>query len=208
MFSRSRLFLFAKLGMSALLLAGCLTSAPPATLYDFGSIVPKMDEQVFPPDFPALDVSRVGAPAWLQSTLIYYRQEQVNEQQTRFYTQSRWNMVPSELIRENIRAQIYAAGGSLGGGRAVHADELRLVLYVQEFSHYFSSATVSEGRFAFTAAISQKGEVIAQRAFYAAVPAKTPDAQGGVKALSEAVHAATAEMLLWIVQSHNQSGSR
>ena len=208
MFSGRRLLLFAKLCVSSFLLAGCFSSVPPATLYDFGPILPGEAEQVIPPGFPALDVSRVGAPAWLQNTLIYYRQAHVNEQQTRFYIQSRWNMTPSELIRENIRARIYAAGGALGGGRIVHADELRLVVNIKEFSHYFLNDSASEGRVTFTVSVLRKGEVIAQNIFYAAVPAATPDAQGGVKALSEAVNTATAEMLVWIVQSQNQGGPR
>ena len=207
MFSTSRLLLFVKLSLSSFLLAGCFSSVPPATLYDFGP--PHLEEErLIPPGFPALDVSRVASPAWLQNTLIYYRQAHVNEQQTRFYTQSRWNMTPSELLREKIRARIYASGGALGGGRIVHADEMRLVVNIKEFSHYFLNDSVSEGRIILTVSVLQKGEVIAQRAFYASSPAATPDAQGGVRAMSEAVSIAISEMLVWLVQNRPQGDTR
>lgn len=204
MIKRMHLLLGCLVAVCGFLLSGCaIESQPPAILYDLGppSLVPT--EKALPSDMPVLSVSRVTASDWLSSSMMYYRLEQVNDQQTRFYTLSRWNMPPSNLFQNRLKSRIVSAGGEISVGR-VQGERLRLVIYVEDFSQYFSDASHSEARIVLRVSILGKKGMIAQKRFLQTVPSKTPDAAGGAQALSVATDDVITEILAWIVSNYQK----
>ncbi|MDL2284573.1 PqiC family protein [Oxalobacter sp. OttesenSCG-928-P03] len=181
-----------------------MNSQPPATLYDLGPPSSMPAEKALPPDMPTLVVFRVNSPDWLGNTMMYYRLTHVNEQQTRFYTLSRWNMPPPKLFRDRLKSRIVSAGGEIGGGRMPRAEQLRLVVHLEDFSQYFLDDSNSEGRVALRVSVLNKDALVAQKSFLHTVTAPTPDASGGAQALSLATDEVIAQILLWIVENYKK----
>lgn len=206
MMKRSPLFFSCLLAAFCLLLSGCAlqTSQPPSTLYDLGPASSLPSEKTLPEDMPTLVVFRVNAPDWLNNTKMYYRLAHVNDQQTRFYTLSRWNAQPPKLFRDRLKSRIVAAGGEIGGGRAHKVNQLRLIVHVEDFSQYFSDDSNSEARIALRISVLDRDGLIAQKSFLQTAPASTPDAPGGAKALSVATDEVISEILRWIVQNYKK----
>ena len=202
MMKKSRFSFLALLFSGVLLMAGCaMTSQPPATLYDLGPLSSMPTERTLTPEIPPLVIFRVQSPEWLNNSMMYYRLGHVNEQQTRFYTQSRWNMSPPKLFRERLRARIAAAGGELGGERSRDREQLRIIVHVEDFSQYFYDDSNSEARISVRATLLDRDGAVSQKVFFQAAPAKTPDAPGGAQALSVATDALITEMFYWIVEA-------
>lgn len=209
MMKRPYLFFSSLLAVCCLFLSGCAlqSSQPPATLYDLGPASSMPAEKTLPEGMPTLVVFRVNAPDWLNNTQMYYRLAHVNDQQTRFYTLSRWNAQPPKLFRDRFKSRIVAAGGEIGGGRAPKADQLRLIIHVEDFSQHFLDDSNSEGRIALRVSVLGKDGLIAQKSFLHTVAAPSPDAPGGAKALSVATDEVITEVLLWIVQNYKKGES-
>lgn len=208
---KPRHFFFSSLlAACCLILSGCAlqSSQPQATLYDLGPSSSMPSEKMLPDDVPTLVVFRVNSPDWLNNTQMYYRLKHVNEQQTRFYTLSRWNVAPPKLFRDRLKSRIVAAGGEIGGGRMPRADQLRLIVNVEDFSQYFTDDSNSEGRVALRVTVLGKDGLLAQKSFLHAVAAASPDAPGGAKALSVAADEVISEILLWIVENYKKDESR
>jgi cholesterol transport system auxiliary component len=109
--------------------------------------------------------------------------------------------VRQQLARE--RAVIdpgESAGLARNGGVAPRV--LRIDL--EEFTHFFESQGQSWGLLRLRATLTDNtpaGEkLLAQRSFVVRRPAPTPDASGGVRALTAAVDAAADEIAQWLVQ--------
>lgn len=207
MMKPSRFFfasLFAALGM---LFSGCaFHSQPPATLYDLGLPSSMPENRILPAGMPRLLVFQVNAADWLNSSKMYYRLGQVNAQQTRFYTLSRWNTQPAKLFRERLQSRILSSGGEIGSGRVADADELRLIVHLEDFSQYFHDADHSEGRVALRILVTGKKGVFLQKSFLYTVPAQSQDAAGGAAALADATDGVIADMLQWIGENYPQAG--
>lgn len=203
-------FFFSLLATCCLILSGCAlqSSQPQAVLYDLGPPSSMPSEKMLPDDVPRLVVFRVNSPDWLNNTQMHYRLLHVNELQTRFYTLSRWSVQPPKLFRERLKSRIVAAGGEIGGGRAQRADQLRLVVNIEDFSQYFADNSHSEGRIALRVSVLGKDGLVAQKSFLHTVAAASPDAPGGAKALSVAADEVITEILLWIVENYKRGESR
>ncbi|WAW08978.1 PqiC family protein [Oxalobacter vibrioformis] len=200
------LFFSSLLAACCLFLSGCAlqSSQPPATLYDLGPSSSMPSDRLLPDDMPTLVVFRVNASDWLNNTKMYYRLAHVNDQQTRFYTLSRWNESPPKQFRDRLKSRIVSAGGEIGGARAPRAGQLRLIVNIEDFSQYFTDDSHSEGRIALRVSVLGKDGLVAQKSFLHAVAASTPDAPGGTKALSVATDEVIAEILLWIVENYKK----
>ncbi|MCM1128474.1 MAG: ABC-type transport auxiliary lipoprotein family protein [Alistipes senegalensis] len=199
MIKQSRFFLLGLFAALGIFLSGCaFNSQPQAVLYDLGLPSSMPEERLLPAGMPRLLVFQVNAADWLNSSKMYYRLAQVNEQQTRFYTLSRWNTQPPKLFRERLQSRILALGGEIGSGRIADADELRLMVHIEDFSQYFHDADYSEGRIALRVSVTGKNGVFLQKSFLAAVPAPSQDAAGGVRALAAATDGVIVEILQWI----------
>jgi len=210
--SRSRV---AVLAMAASLLLGACGALPDkpqrATLYDFGPGADSgggLPEAASAAQRPAITLPEIDASGRLDGTQMLYRLGYADAQALRAYSQARWSLPPSQLLRQRLRdglaaqrtvlALDEAAGIARTEGRV--PDVLRITL--DEFSHYFESPSSSGGLVRVRATLLRStpagDRVIAQRSFSARSPASTNDAPGGVKALAAASDAMVRELAAWI----------
>ena len=202
---------FASLILVALLAgcAGIVDKPVRPTLYDFGPGQTSAPAASAPTRAPLVlaDVDAAGA---LDGSAVLYRLAYADDHQLRPYAQARWSAPPPQLVRQRLREQIgrdrivlnpgEGAALARSGGSLPRA--LRIEL--EEFSHLFSSTTESVGLVRLRATLLENtagGEkLLSQRNVVVQRPAPTPDAPGGVRALTAAVDAAAAELVQWLAQ--------
>lgn len=198
-------FFFSFFAALCLLFSGCaFNSQPAAMLYDLGPASFEAKEYVLPNEMPRLLVSQVNAADWLNSSKMYYRLAQVNDQQTRFYTLSRWNTRPSKLFSERFQSAALASGSEVGNGGMAVPDEWRVTVHIEDFSQYFYDEAKSEGRIALRVSVAAKGGSLLQKRFLRAEPAMSPDAAGGAAALAAATDGIIADILQWVGENYRR----
>jgi cholesterol transport system auxiliary component len=183
-----------------------LQPQPRAVVYDFGpgAIAEVAADRMAP--LPTLVLADVESSAALDSTAVLYRLGYSDAQQLRPYAQSRWSMVPAQLVRQRLREQLGLRRAVLHAaqGLATNKPVLTLRLELDEFSHWFESAERSSGLVRMRATLAQpEGGVerlLAQRSFVVQRPASSADATGGVRALTAATDALILEMEQWLGQ--------
>jgi len=204
-------------------LTGCaLPTAPtPPAVYDFGvgppRNVPASTHR--PPAQAALIVGEIETAPALDSTAMLYRLAYANPQQLQPYAQARWSMPPAQLLRQRLRARLgehhllLNAGDRLAESVKTNATPtsqptppqpvLSLRLELEEFSQLFDTPQQSAGLLRLRATLTQASptgeQLIAQRSFTLQRAAPSPDAAGGVQALSEATEAVALEVGAWVV---------
>ncbi|RQO63936.1 hypothetical protein DBV14_01675 [Variovorax sp. KBW07] len=207
----------------ALLAAGCgvLPDKPArATLYDFGpgpgATAATAAKTAAPAAAtrPTLALAEFESNTRLDGTQILYRLGYADANELRPYGQSRWSLPPAQLLRQRLRDTLTERRMVLGPEESATMarakgevpDTLRISL--DEFSHYFDSATGSVGlvRLRATLVRSAPGgdRVLGQRMFTVRSPAPSADAPGGVKALIAASDGAVAEVVQWVDQLQQQ----
>ena len=186
----------------AVALGGCAAvrkaPAPDAT-YDLGTASSKpfsAPAQKLPP----LSVAQASAPAWLDSTRMFYRLDYANGQQPRPFASSRWSTPPAQLFEQRLKSRLGQAGGEVLSASYGAMRVPVLYLDVDEFSQVFESPTQNTAHVTVRAAVLQNRILIGQRTFTKKVPAPTADAPGGVQALAEASDAVIADMMTWLAQ--------
>ena len=200
--------------ISVLALAtGCSVIDKPtrATTYDFGPGELSTQVAASPP-VPALpplaiaDIATSGGA--LENQAVLYRLGYVDAQQLRPYSQARWTMPPAQLVRQRMRDRLSQQrvvlnareGVALNRSQNTNLPMLRLEL--EEFSQLFSTPDTSIGLIRLHATlveITPAGErLVAQRNLSVQRPATTPDAAGGVRALTAATDAAIDELDAWL----------
>ena len=184
------------------LLAGCsvLSEPPRAAVYDFGApsaaAADSDTRQVLPP----LVLGQIGATQTLDSSALLYRLAYANDQQLRPYSLARWSAPPAELVRQRLRERLSADRtvlGPLDPGAA-----LTLKIDLDEFSQLFTSASESVGLVRLNATLTRSNlngeQPVAQRSVTMRKAAATPDAAGGVQALTAATDAAADDIAQWL----------
>ncbi|CAN7168126.1 ABC-type transport auxiliary lipoprotein family protein [Variovorax paradoxus] len=206
-------------GLALLLLAGCsaLPDKPArATLYDFGPGPAAPAPAANPPAaaLPTLALAEIESNTRLDSTQILYRLGYADANELRPYGQSRWSLAPAQLLRQRLRDALAERRTVLGPEESATIaraegkvpDTLRISL--DEFSHYFDSASSSAGLVRLRATLIRGttggDRVLGQRSFTVRRPAPSADAPGGVKALAAATDAAVAEVVQWVDQLPRQ----
>ncbi|WP_436301233.1 ABC-type transport auxiliary lipoprotein family protein [Variovorax paradoxus] len=207
-------------GLALLLLAGCsaLPDKPArATLYDFGpGPAAPAPAAANPPAaaLPTLALAEIESNTRLDSTQILYRLGYADANELRPYGQSRWSLAPAQLLRQRLRDALAERRTVLGPEESATIaraegkvpDTLRISL--DEFSHYFDSASSSAGLVRLRATLIRGttggDRVLGQRSFTVRRPAPSADAPGGVKALAAATDAAVAEVVQWVDQLPRQ----
>ena len=214
--------------VSVAVLAGCSALPDKPTrpvLYDFGpgSVAPQTMTREAP--LPAVgleDITTVGGA--LDNTALLYRLAYTNAQQLRPYAEARWTTPPAQLVRQRLREKlserrpVFGARDGLAVSRpavppvagqpkppsagVLEPLPLRLRLELEEFSHLFTAPETSVGVIRLRATlidISLGSErLVGQRSIVVQRPATTPDAPGGVRALTAATDAAIAELDQWL----------
>jgi cholesterol transport system auxiliary component len=197
-------------------LAGCAGLAPDkparATLYDFGPGVTTAQPPGEQRPSPSLVLADIDASGSLDGSAVLYRLGYVNPNELRPYAHARWSAPPPQLIRQRLRQQLARERAVLdpGDSAALARDSgaaLRVLrLDLEEFSHVFESQAQSWGLLRLRATLMDNtpaGEkLLAQRSFVVRQPALTPDAPGGVRALSAATDAAAEQIGQWLAQLH------
>lgn len=164
-----------------LTLAACAggRGAPPAATYDFG---PRPSEAGV--DGAASAAARpvsleLRLAPWLDTPAVNYRLAYDDASRLMAYSQSRWAAPAGQLLNLRLRQQL---GGGNGG--------CALRLEVDEFTQVFDSPTQSRGVLQGRMTLFDKQrKLIFERPFSVEKPAPSPDARGGVVALSLAADA-------------------
>lgn len=204
---------------AALLVAGCgaLPDKPArTTLYDFGpGLTAPAAAAPAAATLPTLALAEFDSNSRLDGTQILYRLGYADANELRPYGQSRWSLPPAQLLRQRLRDTLSERRTVLGPeesatisrSRGETPDTLRISL--DEFSHYFDSASASVGLVRLRATLVRSApagdRVLGQRTFTVRRPASSADAPGGVKALISASDAAMAEVVQWVDQLQQQT---
>jgi len=194
------------------LVAGCgaLPDKPlRATLYDFGPGL-QASAPAAAPTQPPLLLAEVDAPVSFDGSPIMYRLGYGDVHQLRPYALARWSAPPAQLVRQRLREQlgrdrlVLDAEEALALARSSGARPRVLHVELEEFTHYFESASQSVGLLRLRCTLldnTPAGEkLLGQRSFHMQAPAPTPDAPGGVRALAAATDAAAQELARWLQQ--------
>jgi cholesterol transport system auxiliary component len=195
-------------------LAGCAGLAPDkpmrATLYDFGPGMTTAQPAGEQRALPSLVLTDIEASGSLDGSAVLYRLGYANPNELRPYAHARWSAPPPQLIRQRLRQQLARERTVLDPGDAAamarDSGAVRRVLRLdlEEFSHVFESQADSWGLLRLRATVTYDtpaGEkLLAQRSFVVRQPAPTPDAPGGVRALSAATDAAAEQIGQWLAQ--------
>ena len=180
---------------------------PRPNVYDFGpgAVAPLAADA---PKLPAMALAPVEAPAALDGLSVMYRLAYSDAQQLRPYAHVRWSMPPAELLHQRLGEQLGQRRAVVGSRSGVVLPAPLMTLHVEldEFSQLFDSPNSSSALLRLRATLGQAGpragtqELVAQRSFVVQRPARTPDAAGGVQALTEAADAAILEIDAWVEQ--------
>jgi cholesterol transport system auxiliary component len=216
--TKSKVILGALLSM-ILALGGCALQGPPArpAVYDFGPGPMANAPSPGAARLPALVVDVTDASAALDSTAVLYRLAYADEQQLRPYSQARWSMTPSQLLRQRLRERLGLQRTLLnpGDGAEIAAAALStqrrplsLRVELEEFSQIFTAPDASVGLLRLRATVAQANPAgekwVAQRSIVVQRPAPSADAPGGVRALTAATDAALQELNLWLQELERQ----
>ncbi len=174
----------------AVVLAGC--SLGPAVkntpvTYDLGA--PHINDAASSKTINvSLLVHNVTAPFWLDTPAIVYRFKQdAGRQQS--YADSRWVASPAALLTQRLRDRLTQAstGGVVGAADGVRAD-YTLRVELEDFAQVFDQADTSRGIIMARASLVNAAQrmLVAQKDFTFEHTATTPNAEGGVYALTEA----------------------
>jgi cholesterol transport system auxiliary component len=189
-------------------LAACSSLKPQAraAVYDFGPgpVATAPTTRIAP--LPTLVLAEVEASAALDSSAVLYRLAYSDAQQPRPYAQTRWSMVPAQLLRQRLREQLGLRRAVLNAAQGVVVGKPAMILHLEldEFSQLFETPERSNGLVRLRATLGQDGQgaerLLAQRGFVVQRPAASADAAGGVRALTEATDAVIAEIEQWVQQ--------
>jgi cholesterol transport system auxiliary component len=184
-----------------------------ATVYDFGPGAVTAAPARRMAALPALVLGDVEANTALDSTAVLYRLAYSDAQQLRPYALTRWSMAPAQLLRQRLREQLGLRRAVLNAAQGVVVGKpaMNLHLDLDEFSQLFETADRSSGLVRLRATLGQGGEglerLLAQRSFVVQRPASSPDAAGGVRALTQATDAVIAELDQWLEQVEGAQAS-
>jgi cholesterol transport system auxiliary component len=178
--------------------AGLPQRASAPTRYDFG---PPAALQPPAAMRPLLALQVQASPA-LDTPAMLYRLDYADARQLRVYAQSRWAMLPAELLQQRLRAGLGSAytlvPGLDGATRVLHVE-------LEELSHVYLTPEHSYGLLRMRVTLLQRGgagdQVLAQRDLQFQQAAVRPDAASGVQALGAATEAAVAELVRWLLQT-------
>ena len=152
----------------------------------------------------------VDTAAGLDTSALLYRLAYADANQLHPYAQARWSAPPARLVRQRLREQLgrdrAVLDPSESSALARVAGTMPRVLHVEleELSHVFDSPAQSWGVLRMRATLmanTPAGErLVGQKLIVQRQPAPTPDASGGVRALTAATDAAAQEIADWLAQ--------
>ena len=185
------------------LASGCsgLQTTSPRQVFDFGpgALIAPAANRAAAPALPAIALAEIEPSAALDGTSVLYRLAYADAQQLQPYGLARWTMTPAQLVRQRLRDALGQRGPVVNAGDANVPLTLRVEL--DEFSHLFEAPDQSTGLVRLRATLTRNEALVGQRSFVLQRPALTPDASGGVRALTAATDAAIDELATWLGQT-------
>jgi cholesterol transport system auxiliary component len=182
-----------------MMLTGC-SIAPKterASQFDLGTLPATSGAQDLPA-LPPVSIADVSTPNWLDRPLMFYRLNYDDPLQPRPYASSRWTMAPAQMIAQRIKQRITQAGG-IALAASDGANNIPVLrIEADDFSQAFDAPDRSAGQIALRASVYQGRRLLGQKTVTRSVPARTADATGGARALSEATDAAARDLILWM----------
>ena len=188
--------------LCALLAGGCampLAGNGEIAAYDFGTAAgareggPRLRQPLL--------VYEVSGPAWMDVASVHYRLAYRDASRPQAYAGSRWVMSPAALLTNRLRQRLAGAGG----GVILPTDGLRapasLRVELDEFTQVFDAEHRSRAVVRLRASLVGPRALIAQQAFGADKAAASPDAEGGVRALTAASDELIEQLLQWVAVS-------
>lgn len=186
-------------------LSGCFSSGKrggdsPLAVYDFGPAVASLSAA--PRKQPV--ALEVRAPLWFDSQGIDYRLAYEDVARLREYARARWAGPPVQLIQQRLIQQL---GLSMAG-----QSQARCLLRIEitEFSQVFETTSESRGVLQGRVVLLDRSRhQLAELSLNLEKPAPSPDARGGVIALTGAVDQLAADLANWekkLLKSGNASG--
>lgn len=150
----------------------------------------------------AVVVQNPDAFDWLQSTNIYYRFTYNDPVQVRRYALSRWISPPPQLLAPLMRG-LLAHDVLIASRKAGNHADWELSTNLVDFEQVFVTPDQSYGRVRLNATLIRLSDraVLARRSFVQDVEARQNNAQGGVKALSEASLQIVRQIGVWLARS-------
>lgn len=181
------------------LLGGCATqqTTEARALYDLGTLPPPQNAAA-PSALPAISIAEVRTPSWLDSRTIFYRLSYANDQQPRPYANSRWSMPPAQLLGQRLKSRLGQAGAAVLSASDGVDNVPILRIDADDFTQIFTSPDQSFVRVSVRASVLNGRSLVAHRNFTREVPAPTPDASGGARALAAASDALITDMVHWL----------
>lgn len=143
-------------------------------------------------------ISRVDvrAPAWLDSTVQWYRLGYVDPLTRHSYAENRWVAPPGELLERWLQRHIRTGPGEAAGPGC------RLVLWLDELDQRFDSPHASQVVLEARAILQPlRGDrVLARQEFRLTEVVPSPDARGGIQATRAATAALSRDLAQWLAE--------
>ena len=189
--------------------SGCTllaSRAPPKTDFDFGPEGSARADSA-PLSQVQLVVHEVTAPTWMDGTAMYYRLAYRNAAVPVAYAESEWVMSPAALLTERLRssATVHADGEARPVGVQT-AEVYTLHSELLEFEQIFDAPDRSHGVLRLRVTLEGKG-VWTQRTFTIDRPAPTPNAAGGVTALTKCSDELARLLGEWVSANYSRSAA-
>jgi ABC-type uncharacterized transport system auxiliary subunit len=174
-------------------LSGCFSGGKrggdsPLAVYDFGPAAASL--RAVPRKQPV--ALEVRAPLWFDSQGIDYRLAYEDAARQREYARTRWAGPPVQLIQQRLIQQL---GLSMAG-----QSQARCLLRIEiaEFSQVFATADASRGVLQGRVVLLDRSrQQLAELVLNLEKPSPSPDARGGVTALTGAVDQLAADLADW-----------
>jgi cholesterol transport system auxiliary component len=177
--------------------------APPKMEFDFG---PEANAPAgsAPLSQQELVVYDVTAPTWMDGNAMYYRLAYRNAAVPLPYAESEWVMSPPALLTARLRSSAAVhADGEMRPVGAHTAAVYTLHSELLEFEQIYDTPDRSHGVLRLRAALEGEG-VWTQRIFTIERPAPTPNAAGGVTALTECSDELARLLGEWVSANHSR----
>lgn len=190
------------LSLAAVILVsgGCSVSSQKVhttATYDLG-VAPPASARPIP---ASLMIADIEAPQWLQGRAILYRLAYQNDKQLQPYANSKWVAPPTELL--SLRLRQYFASSQTSSPEDRTRNNFMLRIELETFEQVFASPSSSQGVLRARATLIDTADrrSIAQKTFALEQASTTPDATGGVAALSAAGEQLIEAVHGWVLTS-------
>lgn len=196
--------------LAAAWLAGCSFGAGPAKVTKTSyTLQPAATGTRMPAQAPArtaatLRIDTIDAPVWLNTTDLYYQLDYSDTQRLSAYSDSQWVAAPPQILEHLLQDGVVAGNmwkAVIGPESGTPAD-YALRVDLSDFKQSFAAPRRSYGVLHARATLSRENpqSIVAQRTFDYRVPAPSPNARGGVDALSQAGQRFVTDVNQWLAQ--------